>query len=150
MINMVEEASLEFRLRKLDETRNYLLDERKHNDLISDKYKKTCKYLNYVEHLLILSSTVTGCVSISAFASLVCLPVGITSSAVGISICAIIAGIKKYKSISKKKKKKHDKLVSLGKDKLNIIEALISQALIDSCISHEEFVSVNNVLRGYY
>ena len=68
MINMVEEASLEFRLRKLDETRNYLLDERKHNDLISDKYKKTCKYLNYVEHLLILSSTVTGCVSISAFA----------------------------------------------------------------------------------
>ena len=100
--------------------------------------------------MLILSSTVTGCVSISAFASLVCVPVGITSSAVGISICAIIAGIKKYKSISKKKKKKHDKLVSLGKDKLNIIEALIYQALIDSCISHEEFVSVNNVLRGYY
>ena len=62
---MVEKASLEFRLRKIDQTRNYLLDEIKHNDLMSKKCKKTCKYLNYVEHLLILASTVTGFVSIS-------------------------------------------------------------------------------------
>ena len=46
---------------------------------MSETYKKTYKYLNYVEHLLILVSTVTGCVSISAFASLVCVPVGITT-----------------------------------------------------------------------
>ena len=52
---------------KIDETRNYLLNEIKHNDLKSGKYKKTCKYLNYVENVLILSSTVAGCVSISAF-----------------------------------------------------------------------------------
>ena len=50
MTNMVEEASLEFRLRKIDQTRNYLFDEIKDNDLMSEKYKKTCKYLNYVEH----------------------------------------------------------------------------------------------------
>ena len=54
---------------------------------------------------LILSSAVAGCVSISAFALLVCVSVGITSSAVEINICAIIVGIKKYKSIIKKKKK---------------------------------------------
>ena len=46
---MIEGASIECRLRKLDETRSYLLDEIKHNDLMSEKYKKTCKYLNYVE-----------------------------------------------------------------------------------------------------
>ena len=68
---MVEEASLEFRWRKIGERRNYLLDEIKHNDLMSEKYKKTFKYLNYVENLLILSSTITGCVSFSVFASLV-------------------------------------------------------------------------------
>ena len=96
---MAEEISLEFRLRKIDETRNYLLDEIKHNDLMSEKYKKTCKYLNYVEHLLILASTVTGCVSVSSFPLLVCVPVGITSSAVGIKICAITAG-NEIKSIS--------------------------------------------------
>ena len=68
---MVEEASLEFRLRKIYETRNYLLDEIKHNDLLSEKYKKTCKYLNYVENVLILSSAAFGCISVSAFTSLV-------------------------------------------------------------------------------
>ena len=85
-----------------------------------EKYKKTRKYLHYVEQLVILASTVTSCVSISAFALLACVPVGVTSSAVGIKICAITKGIKKYKSIIKKKKK-HDKIVLLGKDKLNAI-----------------------------
>ena len=143
-------SSLEFRLKEIDETRNYLLEEIKHNDLMSEEYKKTCKYLNSVEQLLILVSTVTGCISVSAFASLVCVPVGITSSAVGTNICALTAGIKKYLLIIEKKKKKLDKIVLLGKDKLNTIEVLISKALIDSHTSHEEFVSVNNVLKEYY
>ena len=64
-----------------------------------EKYKKTCKYLSCIEYLFIFASTVTGCVSISAFVSLVWVPVGITSSAVGIEICATAAGIKKYQSI---------------------------------------------------
>ena len=122
---MSEEASLEFRLRKIDETRNYLLEEIKHNDLMSEKYKKTFKCLNYVEQLLSLVSAITGCVSISAFASLVCVTVGITSSALGIKICAVTVGIKKYKPIIKKKKKNHGKIALLGKDKLNTIEVLI-------------------------
>ena len=75
--NMIAEASLEFRLRKIDETRNYLLGEIKTNDLMSEKYNKTCKYLNYVENLLILSSKITGCVSISEFDLLVAIPIGI-------------------------------------------------------------------------
>ena len=66
---------------------------------------KTFTYINYIEHLLILASRISGCISISAFASLVYVPVGITSSAVGIKISAITAGIKKYKSIIKKEEK---------------------------------------------
>ena len=66
--NMVEEASPEFRLRKIDETKNYTLDEIKHNDLTSGKDKKTCKYLNYVQRLLILALNITGCILIFAFA----------------------------------------------------------------------------------
>ena len=72
-----------------------------------------------------------------------------TSSATGINICAIAAGIKKSKSIINKKKKKHDKIVLLGKDKLNTIEVQISKSLINTYISHDKFVSVNNVLRDY-
>ena len=70
-------------------------------------------------------------------------------SVVGINICAIIAVIRKFKSIIKKKKKKHNKKVLLEKDKLNTIEVLISVSLMNSHISHDEFVSVNNVLREY-
>ena len=60
---------------------------------MSEKFKKTCKYLNYVENLLILSLAITACISISAFAWLVCVSVGITSSAMGIQIWAINAGL---------------------------------------------------------
>ena len=59
------------------------------------------------------TSTITGCVSISAFASLVGIPVGITSSAIGLTICAITTEIKKYEPIITKKKKKHNKIVFL-------------------------------------
>ena len=62
---------------------------------MNQKYKKTFKYLNYVEHLSLLVSTITRCVSISVVASLVCVLVGITSSAIGIKVCAITGGIKK-------------------------------------------------------
>ena len=73
----------------LDETRNYLLDGIKNNDLMSKKHKKSCKDLNYVEHLLILASTVTCCASPSAFTSIVAVPVGITSFWVGFKILTI-------------------------------------------------------------
>ena len=55
--------------------------------------KKVYATLNYIEHFLILASTITGCVSISAFASLAGIPIEITGSAVGLNICAKTAGI---------------------------------------------------------
>ena len=64
-------------------------------------------------------------------------------------MCAITAGVKKYKSIIKKKKKKHDIIVLLAKSKLNSTEVLISKASIDSNINHNEFVLINNVLEEY-
>ena len=49
----------------------------------------------------------------------------------------------------KKNKKKHDTIVLLTKSKLNSAEVLISKALIDSNISHDEFVLINNVLKEH-
>ena len=77
------------------------------------------------------------------------IPIEITSSAIGLKIWAIAAAIKKYKSIIKKKKKKHDKIVLLAKRKLNSIEVLISKNLLNSVISHDEFVLINKVLKEY-
>ena len=115
-----ENISQEFRLKNIDETRNYLIANQ--NELMSKKHKKVCTNLNYIENFLILGSAITGCVSISSFASLVAIPIGITSYARGLKICAITAAIKKYKSIIKKKKKKHNKIVLLAKSKLSSIE----------------------------
>ena len=133
-------SSLKFGLKKMDEMRNYTLDEISHDNFTSKKYNKTCQYLIYFERLIILVSTVTGCV---------CVRVGISSSAVGMKICAITAGIKKFKSVIRKKKKKHNRIVLLGKSKLDTIEVLLSKALIDSYIKHDEFVSVDSMLREY-
>ena len=72
---------------------------------MSKKHKKVCRVLNYIDHLLIVISTITGCVFISAFTCLVGIRIGITKSAIGLTVCAITAKIKKYKSIIKKKKK---------------------------------------------
>ena len=96
--------SQEFRLKNIYETRNYLLEEIEQNELMSKKHKKVWTTLNYIENFLILVSTITGCISISAFASLLGIPIGIASSAKGLKICAIAAGIKKYKSILRKRK----------------------------------------------
>ena len=91
--------------------------------MISKKHKMVCTTVNCNEHFLILDST------ISAFASLLGVHIGILSSAIGLKICTITAGISKYKLIIKKKKNKHDKTVLLAKSKLNSIEVLISLAL---------------------
>ena len=96
-----------------------------------------------------LFSTASGCVSISAFASLAGISIGITSSAIGLKNCVITAVFKKHKSIIKKKKKKHDKIFSLAKSKLYSVEVLIYKSLIDSNISHDEFVLINNVQKEF-
>ena len=67
---------------------------------MSNKNKKVCMTLSYIEHFFALAFTVNGCISIFALACLVDIPNKIMSSAIGLNICAIIA-IKKYKSIIK-------------------------------------------------
>ena len=102
---MVEENIRQvFRLKNIDETRNYLLEELKQYELMSRKHKNGCTTINYIEHFLIWTSIITDCISISAFVSLIGIPIGIRRSAIGLKIRAITAGIKKYKSMIKRKK----------------------------------------------
>ena len=108
---------------------------------MSKKHRKNCRCLNYIDHLFIVISTIAECVSISVLVSLVGILIGITSSANGLKICAITTGIKKYESIINKKK--HDKIVLLVKSKLISKEVLISKALTDSNITHDEFTENN-------
>ena len=126
-------------MKNIEETNHYFIRVIEQNKLISNKHKKVCTTLDYIEHFLVAISVVTGCISISAFASFLGIPIESRSSVLRIEICTITAEIKKYKSTIKKKKKrkkKHDKIVLLPKTKLNAMEALISIDLIDLNISH--------------
>ena len=62
--------------------------------LMRKKYKNVCTTLNYIEHFLILTSTITGCILISDFAFVIGIPRGI-GCAIGLEICVITAGIEK-------------------------------------------------------
>ena len=92
--NIEEENIIQkFRLKIIDETRNYLIENKNWNELMSKKHGKVCTTLNYIERFLIWGSTITGCVSISSFTCLLGIPIGITSSAIGFRIWTIPAEI---------------------------------------------------------
>ena len=84
-------------MKNIVEIKHYLTKEIDQNELINKNHKK------------VLASVVTECISVSDFASLLVIPIGITSSEIGLKICAITAKINRYKSIIKKNKKKHHK-----------------------------------------
>ena len=90
----------------------------------------TLSYFSFCQYWIISTST---------FASLLGIPRGIASSAIGSKNFKIAAGIEKYKLTTKKKIKKHDKMILLGKTKLNSVQVLIFKALINSNNSHDEF-----------
>ena len=113
---------------------------------------KSLYVLNYIEHLLILISAITECVSTFYVSpSLVGIRIRTMSSAIGLKFCVINSGIIiKYKSIINKQNKKHNKIVLLAKSKLNSIEVLTSNVFIGSNISHDEFILINNVVEEFY
>ena len=75
--------SQEFRLKNIDETKNYFLEEIEKNELMGKKREKFCSTLNYIEHFLIWASTITGYISICTFGSLLGIPIRIAISAIG-------------------------------------------------------------------
>ena len=83
-----------------------------------------------------------GTLSIASYASVVGTPAGIAGSSWTL-IFTIGTGISKsLLKVTKKRKKKYNKIIALAKNKLNTINTLLSNALNDSEISHEEFSNI--------
>ena len=133
---MVEEnISQEFRLENIDQTRDYFVEEIEQTELMSRKHKNVCTTLNWLKTFLFQLLQILG---VFQYLLLLGIRIGITSSAIRVKTCAIVVGIKKYRSIIKKKKKNHDKVELLAKSKLNSTNFLIYKDLIHSNISHDE------------
>ena len=99
---------------------------------------------DYIDKTLIVLSVTSSGVCIISSASVVGAPVGIANSSFTLIFSLRTGIIEKLPNITRNKKKKHDKIIILAKSKLDSIETLISQALIDIEISHEEF---NGIIR---
>ena len=97
---------------------------------------------DYIDQALIVLNAASDGVSIILFTSIAGAPVGIASASLTLFFSRTTGITKKLLNITRKKKKKHDKILMLAKSKLNSIETLISQALIDMEISHEEFITI--------
>ena len=141
-----ENISQGFWLKNIDEARNYLIEEINRNELMSKKHKNVSTTLTYIKLFLVLTSTITWIYFNFwlCFFSWYCYMNYKFSNWIN-----NWRNYKKYKSIIKEKKKKHDKIVLLAKSKLNSIEVLIFKALIDSVIIHDELVLINNVRKEY-
>ena len=123
-----------FRLDEISKIENYFMKDINQRKSYSKKLSKYVAVFNYIDKILIILTATTGGVSICSFTSIIEAPVGIASA---IIFCLITGIIKKLLNITRNKKGKHDKIVMLAKNKINSIETLISQLLIDIEISHE-------------
>ena len=138
--NLTEETK--FQLNKIGKIENYFHEEINQRKLCSKKVNKYVTVFDYTDKVLIVLSATTRGVSIISFTSVVGAPVGIASASFTLIFALTIGIIKKLLGTTRNKKRKHDKTFMLAKSKLNSIETLISQALNDIEISHEEFVTI--------
>ena len=130
------------RLDKITGIENYFYEEINQRKSCSKKLSKYVAAFDYIDKILIVLSATTGGVSICLFTSVVGAPVGIASASFTLIFSLTTGIVKKLLNITRNKKKKHDKILMLAKSKLNSIETLISQALINMKISLEEFVTI--------
>ena len=131
-----------FRLDEINNIKEYFnakIKERK------DIIKKISKYIvafHYADKVFITLSASFGTLSIASYATVVGIPAGIAGISLTLIFTITIGVVKTFLNIPRKKKKKHNKIIALARNKLNIIENLISQALIDFEITHEEFSKI--------
>ena len=131
-----------YRLNQIDKIKEYLDNEIKERKDIIKKLNKYFVSFNYLDKIFITLSASFGTLSIASHATIAGIPVGIAGSSLTL-IFTIGTGINKsLLQITKKRKKKHNKIIALAKSKLNMIDTLLSSALNDSKISHEEFTNI--------
>ena len=128
---------------ELTDVNKYRLDEiKKERKGIIKKLNKYLVSFDYLDKIFITLSASFGTLSIASYASVVGIPAGITGASLTL-VFTIGTGISKsLLKVTKKRKKKHNKIIVLAKSKLSDNETLLSSALNDSKISHEKFTSI--------
>ena len=106
------------------------------------KISKNIVAFDYADKRFITLSASFSTLSIVPHAKIVGIPVRIAGASLTLIFTVTTGVVKKLLNITRKKKKKHNKIIALARNKLNIIETVISRALTDFAISHEEFSKI--------
>ena len=117
--------------------------------MMSKRLSKYISVFDYFDKALIVLSAASGGVSIASVASVICVPVGIASTSFSFVFSVTAGIIKKLLKTMELKKKKYNKIFMLVRNKLNSIETIISQALIDSEISQKEYITIINEVKKW-
>ena len=133
-----------FRLYEIKKIDNYFINEINERKSYSKKLIKYVTIFDYIDQILIILSATTVGISIISFTTTIGAPVGIASAGFTLIFSLATGIIKKFLNTTRNKKKRHDKILMLAESKFNSIETLISQALIDLDISHEELIRILN------
>ena len=150
MNNIIELTNVnKYRVDGINKMRDYFNNEIKERKDIIKKLNKYLVSFDYLDKIFITLSASFGTLSIASYASIVGSPAGIAGSSLTLifTICTCIS--KSLLNVTKKRKKKQNKIIVLAKNKLNMMDTLLSSALNDSEISHEEFTSIINKANIY-
>ena len=150
MNNIIELTNVnKYRLDEINKIKDYFNNEIKERKDIIKKLNKYLVSFDYLDKIFIALSASFGTLSIVSYASIVGPRAGIAGSSLTL-ILTIGTGISKLLlTVTKKRKKKHNKIIALAKNKLNTIDTLLSSVLSDSEISHEEFTNIINEANIY-
>ena len=138
-INLSEQKR--FRLDEISKIENCFVEETNQRKSCSQELNKHITTFDYIDKILVVLSATTGEVSIISFTSIIGAPVVLVGASFTLIFFLTTGIVKKFLDITRKKRKKHDKILMLAKSKLNSIDTLISRTLIDMDISHEEFIT---------
>ena len=145
--NLVEISlndQIKFRLNEMNKIKDYFNSEIRERKATRKELGKYIVAFDYADKIFIFLLASFDTLSIVSHTTVVEIPVGLTGASLTVVFSLKTGIVKKLLSVTRKKKKKHNKIVMLAKSKLNNIETLMSQALIDLELSHEEFKTIVN------
>ena len=131
-----------FRLDEINKVREYFNSEINERKEVIKKLSKYIVVFNYADKIVITLSASFGNLSLVSHAMVVGIPVGIAGGSLTVLFTVTTGIVKKLLNATRKKKKKHNKIIAMARNKLNIIETLMSQALIGFEISHDELSKI--------
>ena len=137
------------RLNEISKIKDYFNSEIRERKTISKELSKYIAIFDYAGKIFIVLPASFGTLSIVSHVTMVGIPVGLAGASLTVEFSLTTGIVKKLLNVTRKKKKKHNKIVMLAKSKLNSIETLMSRALIDLDISHEEFKTIANKKEKY-